>query len=43
MKKLFLTLALLPLMAIAGNVKSPNGNIELKFSSRGGKTIIPGS
>ena len=32
MKKLFLTLALLPLMAIAGNVKSPNGNIELKFS-----------
>ncbi len=32
MKKLFLSLALLPLMAIAGNVKSPNGNIELKFS-----------
>ncbi len=32
MKKLFLTLALLPLMALAGNVKSPNGNIELKFS-----------
>ena len=32
MKKLFLTLALLPLMAIAGNVKSPNGNIEVKFS-----------
>ena len=31
MKKLFLSLALLPLMAIAGNVKSPNGNIELKF------------
>ena len=32
MKKLFLSLALLPLMAIASNVKSPNGNIELKFS-----------
>ena len=32
MKKLLLSLALLPLMAIAGNVKSPNGNIELKFS-----------
>ncbi len=32
MKKLLLSLALLPMMAIAGNVKSPNGNIELKFS-----------
>lgn len=32
MKKLFLSLALLPLMAIAGNVKSPNGNIEVKFT-----------
>ena len=32
MKKLLLSLALLPMMALAGNVKSPNGNIELKFS-----------
>ena len=32
MKKLLLSLALLPMMAMAGNVKSPNGNIELKFS-----------
>ena len=32
MRKLLLMLALLPMMAIAGNVKSPNGNIELKFS-----------
>ena len=32
MKKLLLTLALLPMMTLAGNVKSPNGNIELKFS-----------
>ena len=31
MKKLLLSLALLPMMAMAGNVKSPNGNIELKF------------
>ena len=32
MKKLFLSLLLVPMMALAGNVKSPNGNIELKFS-----------
>ena len=32
MKKLLLSLALLPMMALAGNVKSPDGNIELKFS-----------
>jgi hypothetical protein len=32
MKKLLLSLALLPLVAIAGNVKSPNGNIEVKFT-----------
>ena len=28
----FYLFTLLPLPAIAGNVKSPNGNIELKFS-----------
>ena len=32
MKKLFLSLMLFPMMAMAGNVKSPNGNIEVKFS-----------
>ena len=32
MKKFLLSLALLPFMAIAGNVKSPNGNIEVKFT-----------
>ena len=32
MKKLFLSLLLLPMMAMAGNIKSPNGNIEVKFS-----------
>ena len=33
MKKLFLSLLLLPMMAMAGNVKSPNGLIEVKFST----------
>ena len=33
MKKLFLSLLLLPMMATAGNVKSPNGQIEVKFST----------
>ena len=32
MKKLFLSLLLVPMMAMAGNVKSPNGQIEVKFS-----------
>ena len=33
MKRLFLSILLaVPMMALAGNVKSPNGNIELKFS-----------
>ena len=33
MKKLLVSLLLvLPMMAIAGSVKSPNGNIELRFS-----------
>ena len=32
MKKLFLSLMLLPMMAMAGSIKSPNGNIEVKFS-----------
>ena len=32
MKKLFLSLLFLPMMAMAGNVKSPNGQIEVKFS-----------
>ena len=32
MKKLFLSLLMMPMMAMAGNVQSPNGNIELKFS-----------
>ena len=32
MKKLFLSLMLLPIMAMAGSIKSPNGNIEVKFS-----------
>ena len=31
-KILFSVLLALPMMAAAGNVKSPNGNIELKFS-----------
>ena len=35
MKKLLLSLLLLPTMALAGTVKSPNGNIELKFSVDG--------
>ncbi len=37
MRKLFMALLLLPLMAMAQTVKSPNGNIELKFSVDGGK------
>ena len=33
MKRLFLSILLaMPMMVMAGNVKSPNGNIELKFS-----------
>ena len=33
MKRLFLSILLaVPMMALAGSVKSPNGNIELKFS-----------
>ena len=33
MKRLFLSILLIvPMMALAGNIKSPNGNIELKFS-----------
>ena len=32
MRKVFLSLLLVPMMALAGSVKSPNGNIELKFS-----------
>ena len=33
MKRLLLSILLaVPMMALAGNVKSPNGNIELKFS-----------
>ena len=32
MRKLLLSLLMMPMMAWAGNVKSPNGNIELKFS-----------
>ena len=32
MRKLFMSLLLVPMMALAGNVKSPNGNIELKFT-----------
>ena len=35
MRKLFLSLLLLPLMAVAGTIKSPDGNIELKFSVDG--------
>ena len=35
MKKLFLSLMMLPMMALAGSVKSPNGNIEVKFSVDG--------
>ena len=31
-RKVILALLALPLLAVAGNVKSPNGNIELKFS-----------
>ncbi|MBQ1669468.1 MAG: glycoside hydrolase family 97 N-terminal domain-containing protein, partial [Prevotella sp.] len=52
MKKLLVSLLLaLPMMAIAGSIKSPNGNIELKFSLDGdgrpvyemtykGKTVV---
>ena len=32
MKKWILSLMMLPMMAMAGSVKSPNGNIEVKFS-----------
>ena len=32
MRKLLLSLLMMPMMAWAGNVKSPNGNIELKFT-----------
>ena len=32
MRKLFWTMLMMPVMALAGNVKSPSGNIELKFS-----------
>jgi len=32
MRKILLSLLLMPMMAWAGSVKSPNGNIELKFS-----------
>ena len=32
MRKLLLSLLALPMMAMAGNVKSPNGQIEVKFS-----------
>ena len=33
MKKLLLSVLLaLPMLAMAGSVKSPNGNIEVKFS-----------
>jgi len=31
-KKILFALLMLPMMAVAGNVTSPNGNIELKFS-----------
>ena len=31
-KNLFLSLLLLPMLAVAGVVKSPNGNVEVKFS-----------
>ena len=31
-QKLFLALLFCPILALAGSIKSPNGNIELKFS-----------
>ena len=40
MRKLFMSLLLVPMMALAGNVKSPNGNIELKFTiDDGGRPV----
>ena len=41
MKKLLvLLLAVAPLMALAASVKSPNGNIELKFSVDGQGRLV---
>lgn len=37
MRKLFILLMLLPLVAVAQTVKSPNGNVQLTFALDGGK------